>query len=696
MSSPSRPPFYRNLKFLILLIVLLLVVSTTFYVLILRNRDLPAGLAANRVLVYILWYANITFLLILVFIIVRQFVKLILERRRKQLGFRLRTKLILSLMALVLLPVVYLFIIASDLILHAGDVPADLPVVFSGMRGLVQDWDRGRIRVLREEAQGLRKVLEETPPAAWYPAAQAFLAEGDAPITEVYQERRLLFSLGRSPAYLSSSQRLPHDFLQEIGGSGESFLWQESRGVWILRVGIRMRHGSREYQVIVGEVPDPALSRARAAFLNLDQTLSQWAVERRTLGTTRLLTFLLLTLSVVFAGVWMGTYLSRHFTHPVRLLLEGTRKIGEGDLDVHLPPPAMDEWGVLFGGFNAMAAQLKAYREELAREREYLSSLIAHLTHGLVSFEPDGGILTSNPAARRILRLPGEETDLYRGLDRSCPALKAWLEEAVASGRDVKAEALDITLHEGMQVSVSLVRLPGERRLLIAEDVTGLIRIQKQATWKEAAQRIAHEIKNPLTPIRLHAERLMKKAGEGTLGQSDMATSLEAILEEVANMKTMLDAFSQFARMPVPNPQPFELQELFAQLEEMHRGMHPGMRFAFSIPAGLPPVRADRELLRRALVNLMDNAVEACRLQGAVHMEARASDGTLEIRVSDDGPGIPDAQKERIFQPYVSTKGRGSGMGLSIVERIIRDHGGTVRATDNTPKGTVFTITLPL
>ena len=696
MSSPPRPPLYRNLRFLIALIGILLVVSTTFYVLILRNRNLPAALAANRVMVFILWYANITFLLILAFVIVRQFVKLVLERRGRRLGFRLRTRLILSLMALVLLPVLYLFVIASDLILHAGDIPPGLPSVLSQTRALVEDWDRNRIAALKGRALNLKAVLEAAPPASWYPAAQAFLSGGGAQIAEVYQERRLLLSLGRSPTYLSSSQHLPQDFLREIEGTGESFLWREDRGGWILRAGVRMRMGRHEFQVIAGEFPEAPLTGARAAFLDLDQTISQWAVERGTLGTTRLLTFLLLTLSVVFAGVWMGTYLSRNFTHPVRLLLEETRKIGEGDLDVHLPQASMDEWDTLFKGFNNMAGQLKSYRDELARERGYLSSLIAHLTSGLVSFEPDGTIVTVNPAARRMLRLSEGESRLFPELERSSPVLWTWLERELSGGRGTRGETPELALSDGTQVSAGLVALPAGRHLLMVEDVTQLIRIQKLATWKEAAQRIAHEIKNPLTPIRLHAERLKKKSAEGTLDPADTAASLEAVLVEVANLKTMLDAFSQFARMPIPRPAPFDLGELFAQLEEMYRGVHPRMRFTFSLPPGFPPLHADRELLRRAMVNLLDNAAEACRMEGEVCVEARVAEGAVEIRVGDDGPGIPDAQKERVFQPYVSTKGRGSGMGLSIVGRIIRDHGGTIRVADNTPRGAVFIITLPL
>ena len=694
-SRPPKVPLFRNLTFLVGLVLLLLVLSTTFYALILRNRDLPVWLAANRILVFVLWYANITFLLVLAFIILRQFVKLILERRRRILGFQLRTKLILSMMALVLVPIVYLFIVASDLVLRASNLPPNLPRVLEGGRALIADWDRARVEEASRRAGELKARLEAASVADWYRALERFTA-GGPPIAEVYEDRKLLLAISRAPAIFPQAFRLPGDFLSEVERSGSSFLWMEQRGTWVLRAGAALVLRGHAYQVIVGEIPAPALAKARADYLASAQSLSQMALQKGLLDTTRTLTLLLLTLSVAFAGVWMGAYLSRQFTHPLRELLKGTHRIAQGDLEVRLEAPAMDEWGILFADFNTMAAELKRYRDLLALEREYLSSLIAHLTHGLVSFEPDGTLLTANPAARRMLRLPEGAANLYDALDASCPALLPPLREAVESGREIRGETLDITLQEGMQFSLSAVRLPGGRWLLVVEDVTGLVRAQRQATWKEAAQRIAHEIKNPLTPIRLMAERLKKKLAAGEPAPPDAQGSLDTILEEVSNLKTMVDAFSQYARMPLPNPHRFDLRELFLQLEEMYRGLHPALRFGFTVGEGFPPLRADRELVRRALVNLLDNAAEACRMEGEVRAEASVEGETAVLRVADTGPGVPDGKKEQIFQPYVSSKGRGSGMGLSIVDRIARDHGGGIRVEDNDPHGAVFVLTLPL
>lgn len=695
MSSPSRRvPLYRNLTFLVGLVLLLLVLSTTFYALILRNRDLPLWLAANRLLVFVLWYANLTFLLVLAFIILRQFVKLVLERRRRILGFQLRTKLILSMMALVLVPIIYLFIVASDLVLRASDLPPNLPRVLEGGRALIADWDRVRVEEASARARELKARLDAVPVAEWYRALEGFTA-GGPPIAEVYEDRKLLLAVSRAPAVSPQAFRLPGDFLSEVERSGSSFLWTDQRGTWVLRAGAGLAQRGHSYQVVVGLILPPGLAQDRADYLASAQSLSQMALQKGLLDTTRTLTLLLLTLSVAFAGVWMGAYLSRQFTHPLRELLKATRRISQGDLDVRLEAPAMDEWGVLFADFNAMAAELKRYRDLLASEREYLASLIANVTHGLVSFDAAGAVLTRNPAAGRLLGLPDGTADFPAWLDGAFPALGAIARSVMVGGEARRHETIEVP-GEGTVLSASCVPLPEGRFLLVIEEVTGLVRAQRQATWKEAAQRIAHEIKNPLTPIRLMTERLKKKLAAGEPAPPDAQGALDTILEEVSNLKTMVDAFSQYARMPSPNPHPFPLPELFGQLEEVYRGLHPALRFAFTMEEGFPALRADRELVRRALVNLLDNAAEACQMEGEVRAGARVEGEWAVLRVADTGPGVPDEKKERIFQPYVSSKGRGSGMGLSIVDRIARDHGGSVRVEDNSPRGAVFVLTLPL
>jgi two-component system nitrogen regulation sensor histidine kinase NtrY len=233
-------------------------------------------------------------------------------------------------------------------------------------------------------------------------------------------------------------------------------------------------------------------------------------------------------------------------------------------------------------------------------------------------------------------------------------------------------------------------------QVLVLEDLTELIKAQQLAAWNEAARRIAHEIKNPLTPIRLAAERLLRKHRQGDPGLGEaIEQGVEIIVREVLTLQGMVDEFSRYARMPRPRPEPVDLSRLVGDTLSLYRNVKPGVEIAAAVDAALPPARLDGEQIRRVLINLLDNAVEATDAPGRVTVAARKDNGHLEIQVADTGRGIPPEAKEKLFLPYYSTKGRGTGLGLAIVHRIVADHQGTIRVEDNVPRGTVFTVELP-
>jgi two-component system nitrogen regulation sensor histidine kinase NtrY len=253
---------------------------------------------------------------------------------------------------------------------------------------------------------------------------------------------------------------------------------------------------------------------------------------------------------------------------------------------------------------------------------------------------------------------------------------------------------------KSFEVKVTPMASPGEEargRVLVLEDLTELIKAQQLAAWNEAARRIAHEIKNPLTPIRLAAERIREKHRRR---DTDLDEALEAgvdiLLQEVAAMQAMVDEFSRYARMPRPQPTRVDLERLVEETLHLYRGLKPGVEVASRTGPGTDALMADSEQIKRALINLLDNAIEATEAPGRVTVAAEAVDGHVELHVSDTGEGIPDSAKDKLFLPYFSTKGRGTGLGLAIVHRIVSDHRGTIRVEDNRPQGTVFTIELPL
>ena len=448
---------------------------------------------------------------------------------------------------------------------------------------------------------------------------------------------------------------------------------------------------------------------------------NQLRVLKRPLTGVYLSFFLMVTLLILFGAIWMGSYLAKRITRPVLMLAAAAKEIGAGRLDQRVEPQSNDEFGSLVEAFNSMASELAASRRKLDRgtiqlerkhievegRRRYIETILERITTGVVSVDASGAITTINSAASRLL-----------GLDRSIvgqPAISlfdrtdlqplAGLLAGVGHGR------IDPTAHEiamardGQEVHLAAVAtaLVGdsgapEGIVLVLDDVTPLIRAQKVAAWREVARRLAHEIKNPLTPIQLSAERLRRHfTGAPPQAKALVEECTLTIVGEVESLKGLVDEFSQFARMPSPRTVPTDLAQLVTDTIALYNGIFADVRIEQRFAAGMPLVRLDAEQIRRVVINLVDNAIEAMERRGRIVVETQRDPANSVVRVivADDGPGIPAAEREKLFLPYYSTKGRGSGLGLAIVRRIIAEHGGSIEAGDNTPRGTRFTIELP-
>jgi two-component system nitrogen regulation sensor histidine kinase NtrY len=475
--------------------------------------------------------------------------------------------------------------------------------------------------------------------------------------------------------------------------------------------------------VVAGRLLDRDLAAQADELVQAHQRHRQLDVQREALKGSHLLLFLLGTLLILLASSWVGLYLARRITVPIQALAEGTERIGRGDLDHRVEVEADDELGVLVRSFNRMTGELKRNREviersnrdlveanaRLAEERALIAAVVDNVAAGVIACDHEGRILTCNETALAMLRQE-------RGEVVGRPAREAWsdperaklaglLEEAsvaVAPGSSATRE-LQLVLGgewKSFEVKVTpMVASPGELGglVVVLEDLTELIKAQQLAAWNEAARRIAHEIKNPLTPIRLAAERILQKhrRRDPDLGEA-LEAGVEILLREVAAMQAMVDEFSRFARMPRPQPSRVDLGRLVEETVPLYRGLKPGIEVTAEVGPGTEELMADPEQLKRALINLLDNALEATDAPGRVTVRASSTDGHAELAVADTGRGIPDSAKDKLFLPYYSTKGRGTGLGLAIVHRIVSDHRGTIRVEDNRPHGTVFTVELPL
>jgi two-component system nitrogen regulation sensor histidine kinase NtrY len=472
--------------------------------------------------------------------------------------------------------------------------------------------------------------------------------------------------------------------------------------------------------VVAATLLDPALAERSSRLIDDFQSYRQLLVQKDDLRASHLLIFLMVTLLILLASSWVGQYLARRVTVPIQALAEGTRRISEGDLSHRVDVQADDELGVLVGSFNRMTGELARSKEllergnmeltasnqRLAGERALIGAVLQSVAAGVVSIDSQGRIFTCNEAALNMLRQSEREvvgrlveeawSDPERGkiaalLHEGRPGGRVSKEVHLMLGGEWKSFEAKVTAIEGGPGGG-----PPRGRVLVIEDLTELIKAQQLAAWNEAARRIAHEIKNPLTPIRLAAERMLKKHRQGDAGLGKaLEEGVDIIVREVGTLQAMVDEFSRYARMPRPRPVQVDLPRLLGETLHLYRNLKPGVEVEGRLNGDLSRVVLDGEQIKRALINLLDNAVEATDAPGQVTVSAHSDDGRLSIQVADTGRGIPPEAKEKLFLPYFSTKGRGTGLGLAIVYRIVTDHHGSIRVEDNEPRGTVFTLELP-
>ena len=405
-----------------------------------------------------------------------------------------------------------------------------------------------------------------------------------------------------------------------------------------------------------------------------------------------------MTLAILFGTLWMSIYASRRITGPIKALAEATSTLAEGGYGHRIEIAAGDEVGRLIESFNMMSTQIAETNRRLDNERAYLFTVLDSVSAGIIAFSDSFELLSINRAAVQMLQI---ESPLPRA--RLTDVLMGDLTPLFDTIRELTlraARSREVTLIRGgelLYLEVSAARLSGGSEsgwVVAVEDSTQLVQAQKLAAWNEAARRIAHEIKNPLTPIQLSAERIAKKFRNGDADTGDAVDEgTRTIVSEVSRLKRMVDEFSRFARMPAAHLRHAQLADILQQAASLYRDVKPEVSVSVSVDADIE-LLVDPEQIRRAVGNLLKNAVEATE-RGEIRLSARRAARRVIIEVADPGRGVPDADKEKLFLPYFSTKGRGTGLGLAIVHRIVNDHDGRISVHDNHPKGTRFEIELP-
>jgi two-component system nitrogen regulation sensor histidine kinase NtrY len=737
---PGRRPFRDNPRLILAGIGFLILVLVALVALANRTPYFSPDFLTEFVL-YALSAADLTMLAALVFVLARNIVKLVVERRRALPFARFRAKLVALLLGMTLVPATLVLIVGSELIRTNIDRWFNAPMeeILTSANQIASDYYQQRQAVLTDHAARIARALgaidlttDDVRPVRDLLAPEVTLHR--VQMLEVYRAGPASGSLPTlepvvdvaAPQLPPGYSRAPADRLaaQAIGGSSETRSIEtlgSSGDLLHAAAVIRSSDGRTTGVVVATDYLTGDLAMRSRRMTQAFESYNQLRVLRRPLTGLYLSFFLMVTLLILFGATWMGSYLAKRITRPVLMLSAAAREIGAGRLDQHVEPQSNDEFGALVDAFNAMSGELATSRRkidrstidlerkhlEVEKRRRYIETILERITTGVVSVDAGGAVTTINSAAARLLSLSRtivgqpalavfDRPDL-----QSLAALLAGAGRAVA---DPSAQEIAVT-RDGQEIHLAAVAtaLVGESGasegvVLVFDDVTPLIRAQKVAAWREVARRLAHEIKNPLTPIQLCAERLRRHFSTAPPAAKALVDECtETIVGEVESLKGLVDEFSQFARMPSPRTVPTDLAQLIADTIALYNGIFSAVRIDQRFGPGLPLVRIDPEQIRRVIINLVDNAIEAMDRSGEIVVETQLDTANAIVRVivADNGPGIPAGEREKLFLPYYSTKRRGSGLGLAIVRRIIAEHGGNIDVGDNTPRGTRFTIELP-
>jgi two-component system nitrogen regulation sensor histidine kinase NtrY len=438
---------------------------------------------------------------------------------------------------------------------------------------------------------------------------------------------------------------------------------------------------------------------------DIDQSLADYDRLARDKGhfrTIYLLLLSLITLFILFFATWIARYMAGHISTPITALLKAAQQIRRGNLGYRVSVDAIDEMATLVKAFNEMTEALETNSKELEARRRFTEAILESIPTGVLSLTSDGGIQRVN---RALMGIFSEEQvtratrlgDLFSREDTA--EIRYLMNRARRTG--VAGTTLEYNSdHKILHLSLTVAALDAERSagfVLVVEDTSELLRAQKALAWHEVARRVAHEIKNPLTPIALCADRIGRQLGRAAGPDTDriLRECSITISREVETVKTLIDEFSQYARLPAAQPVPSDLNAVVENALSVFAGRLDGIELRKDLAAALPSVNIDRDQIKRVVVNLVDNAAEAMRdsLVKQLYIATRATEpDSVELVVADTGCGISSEDKEKLFLPYFSTKGRGTGLGLAIVNRILADHDAVIRVEDHAPQGARFIV----
>ncbi len=730
----------RRIRVVILLCCLLIPLLTYLETKVFQLGVVPFPVSGN-VIVFVLININILLLLLMVFLVLRNLAQLIFERRRRFLGTGLRTKLVISFVSLSLIPTALLFFIALQFVSTSMDYWFNINVERSLLASLniakevyqdarAQAGSLGHTLARRVEREGERYAPGEPLAGFLLELVRGYDLAG---IELVSDQREVIASAYAGGIAVADIPEVPvEQFRHALAGDPDQVAIQTVAAGELVRglVGLRLpvvAAGEARQGVLIASLLIPRERLARMELISKGlEGYRQLMLLKKPIKTSLLVMLLIVTLLIVFAAVWFGFYVARGLTGPIGKLADATRRVAEGELDFVLEKTSGDEMGTLVDAFNRMVRDLLTHKrqleeanralqagnQELDQRRRYTEIILQNVAAGVISMDERGRVTTINRFAEELLQID-RETILgrdYHAILRPehLVILDGFLAELGVANKPSIQRPLRLTVRdETFFLRVNFTRLEDEEGhalgvVLVFDNLTELEKAQRMAAWREVARRIAHEVKNPLTPIQLSAQRLRKKYLERLAGQEgevfDLCTT--TIVNQVDELKRLVSEFSSFARMPSVQKSRNSLPEMAREVLTLYEQAHKHVTFRLQVDPAVPEFSFDRKQLKRVLINLIDNAVAVLPEEGGGVIEVEIAMGgegqRVFLEVRDNGPGVADEDKLRLFEPYFSTKKSGTGLGLAIATTVVADHGGYLRVKDNEPAGSRFVVELPL
>ncbi len=674
----------KRLRFIIISLIAVVLIVVAFAVEIHYMR-LENVSFFTKLIIFILLNLNLIALLTLIFFVSKSLLKVYLERKNKVLGYKFKTKFVIVLVVLTMIPSFLLFIVSSSVITRYLD-----------------RWFDPQVRQPLTLSVEIAKAAYEMERQQALSYARSLSSGGSG--GDSYEVQRLT----EMPENASETVRAGFE------GKADVEVITGENGDIIRAVAPVFRGGRQTGVVVVETLMSPEISSnveaIKAAYKNY-QTLESWKTP---IKVNYILILSFFTLMAIFMALWVALRVARGITDPIQMLAQATEDVARGNLDAAVESTREDEIGLLVQSFNKMVRELKESKESLQtalkesdRRRLIIENILDNINSGVISLDPAGNILTINNAACRILLL---EPEALNGQNYS--VLLTMLDSD-----ELKEAVKQVRIRDSRIVEKEFRVTVGERRILLRifmaalgdvdnflgtlvvfDDMTELVRVQRALAWEEVARRIAHEIKNPLTPIKLSTDHMIKKWNnqDSDFGKV-FERSTKTIIKEVESLRRMVNEFSRFGKMPEIRKAPTLISGILEGINNLYVD-YKGIVIQTALPVDEPLVDLDAEQFKRVIINIVDNAIQAMQAKGHILISVsheRAANRVF-VEIADDGPGIRDEDREKLFLPYFSTKRDGTGLGLAIASKIITEHRGYIRTRDNEPQGTIFSIELPV